>query len=192
MKTNTGRIWAIGPQPKKNQHLDYLLLSRLATSPTRLFFEESWSGIGEVAFEGPSMQESETNPPFEIKRLTYPTSRPGEQLFYTSAPLTHITAITSCHSRLEGVAAIVGLLLEYQDGRKRCVGQMRLDSLKGTVTVHNSTGIMFLLSPDKRKVLDLQVCYEVEAGGWIRMPWSGSLGWWFSGTGCKLRHELPA
>ena len=188
MRTNKNRVWTIGPQPKDSDVLRWEILDKPRKSPTSIFIEESRRGIGEVVFESDKPSGVGLSPPVTTPASIYPPTRLTERFFYTSASLANISHIAACHHELEGQPSIVGLLLQYHDGRKRGVGHVQLDQLGSSVEVGYAEGLAFRISDDTRKVIDFDL-FRTEKEGWICMTWRGSLGWWFSEMGCKLYHE---
>lgn len=60
---------------------------------------------------------------------------PEERFLYSEARLGGLVALTPCKGIVRGREAIIGILLLYADGARRCVGQVRFDSMLGTLDV---------------------------------------------------------
>lgn len=222
MKTTKGRIWAIGPQPRTIKIPEWRLLDRPKKTPSRIFFEENWIGSTKMAFETPEPAKIGAYYPVVIPRSPYPRLTPEElatevaveskciydaqerpkvkeqrllerEYFYSSAPLTGVVRVIPCRSSYNGESAIVGLLLQYQDGRQRTVGRVQLNSLDPPVGVERSTErMMYRLSKDKRKMLQFKVFEHDPGTEWTVLQQSGNLGWWFMARWslmCEVLHE---
>lgn len=183
------RIWTLGPQLRDSQSPTWELLDQPREGASRIFYQDSWLGIGQIAFESPKPRGRGSIPPVVKPASAYPDDRGAGQYFYTSAPLTGVLSVTACHYKLDREPAIVGLLFHYEDGRQRSVGQIRLDSLGSSVRIDPRGRMGFQLSSNSWKVIGFQPMHT-ENEGWISMPWRGSLGWWFSHMACQLAHEV--
>ncbi|KAH8729222.1 hypothetical protein BGZ61DRAFT_529465 [Ilyonectria robusta] len=222
MKTTRGRIWAIGPQPRTIKIPEWRLLDRPRKTPSRIFFEENWIGSTKMAFETPEPVKIGAYYPVVIPRSPYPRltkeqlaievaveskcifnaqERPKvkedrimeREYFYSSAPLTGVVRVLPCRSSCNGESAIVGLLLQYKDGRRRTVGRVQLNSLDPAIEVDSSTErIMYRLSKDKRMMLQVKAFEHDPGSEWTAVPQSGNLGWWLMSRWsimCDVFHE---
>ncbi|KAI5464359.1 hypothetical protein BGZ63DRAFT_439553 [Mariannaea sp. PMI_226] len=190
MKTNNGRVWVIGEHWRnRRSKKSWVLVDQPTQVSSRIFIEECYLGMGYMAFESPEPLHNQPNPPIPIPRSPYPICSQGHDYFYSSAPLIDVAMIYPCRYQLEHTSAIVGLLLCYHDGRERSVGQVRLDSLEHAICVEATTQLVYRLSPDKAKVLEVRVGEEFEGDEWIGIPWVGSLEWWHSARDSRLYHD---
>lgn len=142
-----------------------------------------------MAFETETPLGSEVKPPIEASPPSpYPLFGIGEELMHTTASLADVSYISLCRHTVHEEASVIGMLLHYRDGRVRNVGQIRLDKLESRVDAENTGGVSFKLSADTWKVIDVDLSC-IERKGWVNMPWSGKLGWWFSDWCSKIYHE---
>lgn len=182
MKTNHGRTWEIGPRPRDQRRHDWHLIGQLERDD-HVFLENSWTGIGLMTFSQAINSHQQVRPPAIATHTPYPLARVGVLFFCTSAPLTDVAAIRLC--KRDGI--VIGLLLCYHSGQERAVGQIRFDHLQQRDKTSSTRNLIYAL--DATKVVDMKLETANEQSGWIVLPWSGRLVWWFSGIDCKLYHE---
>ncbi|PNP79979.1 hypothetical protein FNYG_06676 [Fusarium nygamai] len=207
LRTSKGRLLTLGPQLKYQQpvgyktHAKYDLVATLPqTYPCRMYFA-NWEADGSwLRFEGAST--------FKKLKLRGRRNRRLELLpdnckyQYSSAELEGVRTVTPCG--YWGVpGGILGLLLTYEDGRKRCVGQVRLDHLLAPIEVTSDT--MWIVYPDTDEISWCAGSDEDESGVYcvsfeepdedewdgqcIKIPMRGRLDWYFSQRQCHLSHR---
>ncbi|KAG5820169.1 hypothetical protein H9Q74_000719 [Fusarium xylarioides] len=190
LRTSKGRLLTLGPQLKYQQpvgyktHAKYDFVATLPqTYPCRMYFA-NWQADGSwLRTEGLSCFLTTANQ-------------------YSSAELEGVRTVTPCG--FWGVpGAILGLLLTYEDGRKRCVGQVRLDHLLAPIEVTSDT--MWIAYPDTDEISwradedeDESGVYfvsfeEPDEDEWdgqcIKIPMRGRLDWYFSQRQCHVSHR---
>jgi hypothetical protein len=172
--------------------------------PTTIYLEESWVSITRLALQSEVPVQGVKEPPLET--VTFEegpdNKKPGyfnhsEGAHCSSAPLAGLATITPCwdkthgHAREqeEGVWHIPGLILRYEDGRARVLGQVRLDSLGEPFDITACDGISLKYVWEKAMLENVQLG-RVGEDEWTWMPWEGSMTWWFdNGATNKIFHE---
>lgn len=188
IRTGKGRIWTIGPVQKSTYTATWDLLDCPSGKPHKIFFEDSWRRIHQMAFESNKPLDHTIQPPIEAPQSIYPPTRITEEFFYSSASLTDVASVTLCRHMMDDELSVIGLVFRYSDGRERTVGQVRLDCLDEPLNVEPTSGIALKASMDRRKIVEVKLC-DGEKDRWIWMPWSGRISWWFSNTGTRISRE---
>ncbi|RBQ76620.1 hypothetical protein FVER14953_00285 [Fusarium verticillioides] len=209
LRTSKGRLLTLGPQLKYQQsvgyktHAKYDLVATLPqTYPCRMYFA-NWGTSGSwMRFEGASTFKKLKLRGRRNRRLGLLPDNCKYQ--YSSAELEGVRTITPCVSRRDySRDTIHGLLLTYEDGRKRCVGQLRLDHLLAPIEVTSET--MWIVCPETDEISwradeekDESGVYSVmfeepDADEWygrfIKIPMRGRLDWYFSKHQCHVSHR---
>ncbi|RKL46174.1 hypothetical protein BFJ72_g3082 [Fusarium proliferatum] len=206
LRTSKGRLLTLGPQLKYRQpvgyktHAKYDLVGTFPqTSPCRMYFA-NWETSGSwMRFEGASTFAKLKIRGCRNRRLELlPDNRKYQ---YSSAELEGVRTVTPCRS-WRHPDGILGLLLTYEDGRKRCVGEVRLDHLLAPIEVTSDT--MWIVYPETDEISwcshdeDESGVYfvsfeEPDADEWegqcIKIPMRGRLDWYFSQHQCHLSHR---
>ncbi|KAJ4191175.1 hypothetical protein NW767_010970 [Fusarium falciforme] len=206
MKTSQGRMWNIGLHSRRHPGV-WTLLDTPSASPSRIYIEDALNEPPQLAFESPDPNEGhEANPP----RVPYRSSSQHYQLqnggfddeywspwdndlddeyLYSSAPLCGVTKLSFCRGEADGIPdCVLGILLHYGDGCKRAVGSVRPDLLDAVVEVGDSKEMSFRLNK-WNNVVEATLSTVDQVDGWIKVPWSGTLVWWFSSYRCEISHE---
>lgn len=138
------------------------------------------------------------------------TAFPGSQFISSTAKLGDVRTISVCRSYREGLdlscgepldEGIVGLLLTYEDGRQRSIGQIRLDHMGAPLMVNSGK---FWLGSDKSEEESLPGGFwprtqkikwvEVDKPSrdqdreYLKVPLTGSLEWQSYKKGDYYRH----
>ncbi|KAF5971184.1 hypothetical protein FBULB1_9382 [Fusarium bulbicola] len=208
LRTSKGRLLTLGPQLKYQQrvtyktHAKYDLVATLPQAyPCRMYFA-NWDAAGSwMRFEGASTFAKLKLRGRRNKRLDLLPDNCKYQ--YSSAELEGVRTVTPSGNwgHHEG---ILGLLLTYEDGHRRCVGQVRLDHLLAPIDVTSDT--MWIGYPDADEISWRADTDEDESGAYfvsfeepdedewegqcIKIPMRGRLDWYFSRHQCHLsRHD---
>ncbi|KZL64983.1 hypothetical protein CT0861_12835, partial [Colletotrichum tofieldiae] len=190
LKTNHSRVALFGPQ-SISQPLPLPTLIDLPPQDrgSRFFFEHSPLGVCSLYFETPKPAP----PTNSSLTLPKPMSRQpksfSESYFYTTADLDDIEMIVPCQRYIRGKRHIIGLLLQFPEGRQSCVGQVRLDSLGGPLRAdgHQSMWLGFSKS-DHRPFVSAVVLSKPrgnEGISWLEIQFYGTLEWWFTLRQCQ-------
>ncbi|KAF5604862.1 hypothetical protein FPCIR_715 [Fusarium pseudocircinatum] len=154
LRTSKGRLLTLGPQLKYQQavgyetHAKYDLVATLPqTRPCRMYFAifllmGSW-----LRFEGASTFKKLKLHSLQDERHQLPPDNCKYQ--YSSAELEGVQTVTPCEF-WGAPGMILGLLLTYRDGHKRCVGRVRLDYLLAPLQVTSET--MWIVYPEKDEI----------------------------------------
>lgn len=127
------------------------------------------------------------------------------EYYYTSAKLKGVREITPCHSWWEWCRSIItGFLLEYVDGSRRSIGQVRLDYL-GTPKQANTETLLikFLGRKDPGTIprwyngiesFDFvnTIPQDKEEGCYLRVPMTGRLDWIVCTYESRITHHRNA
>jgi hypothetical protein len=198
LTTSHGRILTLGVRPKPgNRDRAWVLQDRIEGERT-LMAEESWSGLGRIAFPTPRPTQQGTRPTI-LPPVEYPGCR--QELWYSSAELTGVVSMRIC--RMEAV--VIGLLFSYEDGRERTLGEVRFDRLEPQIETRGTRGVVYRVAESeetRRKTVvvelrtldpeEAEYSLESEEAGRHCVPWRGTWHWWFSYMECMLSHEDEA
>ncbi|KAF5251218.1 hypothetical protein FANTH_3653 [Fusarium anthophilum] len=119
----------------------------------------------------------------------------------TSVSLSGVRSITPCRGwKSEFSHEVVGLVLTYGDGRRRCIGQVRLDCLDAPLQIYSNHFWLGLVDledgePDDYRPWHMKVISfhlsEPEPDDdtrYIKIPFSGRLDWAVFGFASAVRH----
>ncbi len=164
-----------------------------------LFFSRTEVGITDIYAERwPEDPAPHYNPP--APELD---DKKDRKVFFSHARLEGIVSIRVCRQALQGSpspspspSAIIGLMFEYQDGGRVCVGEFRLDKVDAEPLVVGSATKLRLGFAKNHKTqrryvagIALRNAAEDAAYKWERYPWSGQLFWWFAHNYCAISHK---
>ncbi|KAF4945846.1 hypothetical protein FGADI_11642 [Fusarium gaditjirri] len=207
LRTSKGRLLTLGPQLKYRQplgyktHAKYDLVGTLPqTYPCRMYFANWYDSGSWMRFEGASTFAKLNLGGCYNKELELLPDDCKYQ--YSSAELDGVRTVTPCGSwRDYRPDAILGLLLTYEDGRQRCVGQVRLDFLLDPIEVTSEA--MWICYPETDELSWCANKEDDESGvdlisfegpdeleePYIKIPMRGCLDWYFSERQCHLSHR---
>ncbi|KAH7179901.1 uncharacterized protein B0J16DRAFT_417520 [Fusarium flagelliforme] len=180
-RTNKGRIWTCSRQPMRGGSTPWSAFNptrwdHLADlppgEPTTIYLEESWTSITRLALHSEAPVQGVKEPPLET--VTFEegpdNKKPGyfnhlDGAHCSSAPLAGLATITPCwgktlgHAREqeEGAWHTPGLILRYEDGRARVLGQVRLDSLGQPYDVTTCGGVSLRYVWEKAMLENVQL-----------------------------------
>lgn len=157
--------------------------------PSRIFFEESNPGVRAMALESPRPRAS--------PQYTLDLPQPTRNLVESTAPVSWFYSTASLRGVKEVVPSqrckpgwhkvIVGLLLRYHDGRRACLGQVRLDSLMTPVEVGGHPSFWLKTCEDNARfpfVMDVGLSSggpcELHPYSEVEIRTDDSVDWWFS------------
>ncbi|KAJ9155687.1 hypothetical protein NKR23_g1567 [Pleurostoma richardsiae] len=198
LKTDNGRqmMIALHPTPglcKRNggNQPHWSQVCSLPDGPTRLFFNLAFrGGVQQFGIE-------ELPLPERFLSLPRPNSSPTAGLlkdyFYSAAPLEGVVEVTPCRVDLEEYSAIIGLQLRYDNGKRTCVGEFRLDSVEESLDVRDS-GLYLgftddVWPPPYVDRVSTQRPLDEEDLEWLYLSREGLLEWWFAHGHCKVYYE---
>ncbi|KAF5019118.1 hypothetical protein F66182_8887 [Fusarium sp. NRRL 66182] len=191
MRTNKGRIWTIGPAQAPDR-TDRIIVWKFVDRPRQeastIYYEDAWRRIQQMAFETEQPLDHGIQPPVHIPRPEQPAHKWREGFFYSSASLAGICSVALCRGTMGDDECVIGLVLDYRDGRQRTLGQVRLDYLANPIQVGDSSGIAMRLCLKRSRVFEVKVGDAED--GWMWMPWEGKIIWWFSIIATKVFHEM--
>ncbi|CAH0046388.1 unnamed protein product [Clonostachys solani] len=207
LTTSHGRILTLGVRPRTGNGKEWVLQDRFEGERT-LLAEESWSGLARIAFPTAQPTQQQTHPNI-LPPVEYPDCK--RDLWYSSTKLAGVVSMRICQKG----GAVIGLLLSYEDGRERALGEVRFDSsyLGPEIETKGTRGVVYQLSKKKKKgkgkekeiavelhketVVELhtsdreetEFSLESEETRRYFVPWRGTWHWWFSYEECRLFHE---
>ncbi|KAF6840317.1 hypothetical protein CPLU01_01341 [Colletotrichum plurivorum] len=182
LKTSHGRVCFFGTQPFSPEAPRARLLDLPPQDGEIHIFFDNRNRVESLFFEEPEPTPGLRSDPV----LPDPISpRPPhavykEQLFFSSASLDGIIQIIPCRRHARGRSHVVGLLLEYSDGRRTCVGQFRLDSLDKRLLVRDSRHIWMGFYQDEKgplvSAVELSESHlEQDGVSWLGLELTGGL-----------------
>lgn len=159
----------------------WVLLDRPCEDGDRIFFDNG-NPITSLAFssEAPARRNSQLYVPSRVTPNKVLTSL--ETFFYSEASLLGVVELSPCYS----CHAIKGVILKYQDGRQRAVGEIRLDALTTPIRVDPSSParLRFKLENQRFPYVS-EISQESDVEG-IRLFSPGLLRWWWSSRQCQV------
>lgn len=113
---------------------------------------------------------------------------------YSSASLEDVVEVTPSQMELATHSPISGLLFQYANGERACVGDVRLDSLGETLLVQPASRLHLTFKQDRSvgpHATRLYLDSSLDKGSreWLSLPWTGVLEWWFAHGHCKVYHQ---
>ncbi|RSL92063.1 hypothetical protein CEP52_014044 [Fusarium oligoseptatum] len=195
LRTNKARQTAIGLpiSPRlllQNGRINpsWTQLCDLPETPNRLFFSLSRLGVH-------LLSTKEMRNPNATLSMPTPMSCPKTlgilDYFYSAASLEEVVEVTPCRVKLATHSLISGLIFQYANGERACVGDIRLDSLGETLLVQPESRLHLAFKMDRsvgphatRFCLDSSL--DEGTPEWLSLPLMGVLEWWFAYGHCKL------
>jgi hypothetical protein len=114
-------------------------------------------------------------------------------LVRTACSLDGISEIQPCIKQ-GAIPRIIGLKVNYLNGHRECLGSYRLDLAAEPISACGSDNLYVRYAQFARQgpnitAISLESPGEVNNPGWISIPLSGVLEWWFGGTVTELVHN---
>lgn len=157
---------------------------------SRLFFEHSPLGARSLSFETPEPAPASSSLTLPQTLSQHPRATFFENYFYSTANLDGVDTIVPCQRYIRGRQRIVGLFLQFPEGRQSCVGQIRLDSLASPLQLSGHQRFWLGFSEDDHcpfvAGLELSEPTSSEGVSWLEVPLRGNLDWWFSLRQCQV------
>lgn len=186
-KTSRGRLLLLGPQQRQSWGTcTWTLLDQPEAKPATICYDETGQFL---AFKTPTPQQQ--SPPLLPEAPSpFPESTSLQDYFYSSAILDDVVEVTLCRPPTK--KKVSGLLFRYADGRKACVGEIRLDYMDVPVPLSKLMALWLEFGWGDRGVFVRSVCFsrplKESASQWFEVPICGLLEWWFSSNQCKIYH----
>ncbi|KAF5720474.1 hypothetical protein FMUND_4296 [Fusarium mundagurra] len=215
IRTNKGRSFVLGSHLGLSStcewkcKLTYHAIAELSpTEPSRMLYCETRNARLWLSFEQAATRDQNADisflKPFKL------TAFPSSEFISSTANLQDVRTISVCRSYREGLdlscgeplnEGIVGLLLTYEDGRQRSIGQIRLDHMGAPLMVNSGK---FWLGSDKseeeplpggfwprtQKIKWVKVDKPLRDQNreYLKVPLTGSLEWQSYKKGNYYRH----
>ncbi|KAI0902715.1 hypothetical protein F4823DRAFT_621082 [Ustulina deusta] len=192
-RTNTGRNIIMGPHlPPWSPPAVWTQLSTLPKSPTRVYFNDSPRGICRLATSQLSTNQGPTSIAGTLS--PYPKRTGVGDFFHSSANLRNAVTIRPCQETFASHSPIIGLLIQYYNGDRTCVGQVRFDCLRTELTVKSFPKLCLWFARTKSKhpyvaKVEQFPPSDSEPYEWLDLRWEGYLEWWFSHWQCQVYHD---
>ncbi|KAL6360665.1 hypothetical protein LRP88_06372 [Fusarium phalaenopsidis] len=152
------------------------------------------------AFEEPIRNLDFSPGPRTLDPPVFPSQNPW---FASRCNLGGVKEVTLCRDVSLSHRPVIGMLMEYTDGHRECLGQFRFDRALKTIQADQSGGLHISLQmmedlvmedEDSTYVADVygfplgdpSICPENES--WIEALWSGTLEWKFKPADCAVTH----
>jgi hypothetical protein len=186
--------------PPPSSDIDYQF-DRIYTppaTPSRIYFNE-WDSMSTrryIQYLGVDTQTPISRPyPKSLVPLSSCLDVTSiEAWYYSFCSMEDVIQITLCIDKTASHKPIVGMLLNYRDKHRACVGQFRYDWLLKTIEVAQATemhiGIRRTTENRFPYVADINMHGPVDCGftSWLEVPWKGTLEWSFSCRQSKLHY----
>ncbi|KAL7762651.1 hypothetical protein ACKLNR_009186 [Fusarium oxysporum f. sp. zingiberi] len=192
--TNKGRSTLFGTSgpPESCLVLDKILTP--APNGTQIWFNDSTSvhpkSLRYLAFDGLMPPVQRPFPPSLIPNPPYFWTQNTESWFVSSCSMEGIVDMTLCRDTAFDHRPITGILLEYENGHRECLGQFRFDKALKKVRVEHTTDLYIgslRTTCSYLYIADIATSPLHDYGGlaWMRVSRHGTLEWWSS-----LRHSI--
>ncbi|KAF5124181.1 hypothetical protein E5D57_012109 [Metarhizium anisopliae] len=195
--TNRGRAKILGKIPSPRH--TYSRVHEIGTSPSKVYVNEvdSVRDGQRVRYVGvqatiPSCWEKSTNSKFWMPKSI--PHRFGQTHLYSCCRLENVAAVTPCRGKRLRHQPIIGMLLQYHDGTRACVGQYRLDWTLNTVAIRPELPMWLRqgeIERDKKYVSEVRLNGRQVVDGaqsWQEIPWHGKLEWWYLRQEARVIH----
>ncbi|KAI1413244.1 hypothetical protein F5Y13DRAFT_179711 [Hypoxylon sp. FL1857] len=179
-------------------------------SPTKIYFntadqlDSGTEGIDTLGCENPQPPTTMTIPrsavPMEMSYF-----EPAKAEFYSSCKMRDVAKIAPCVDKTHPQRLVIGMLLQYKDGHRECLGQVRLDWMVDPLEVGEASKLRIGMTKAKIKTtltgqLGLHVTRNVatvtlsestdkKVDQWVDVPWYGTLEWWFSEKSTEIKYH---
>ena len=163
--------------------MQYQLLGKLDNEPSKLYFNKM-DGLYDVALEHNGEPRNLEQPP-PLNPFPGSPHSIGDY-FYSGASLENVKRITPCANG----TTLIGILLEYADGTRAALGEVKLDCLMDLIDIDGSSRIwMRTIGPlqdflrgsnyNGQTLFNEIEFTEPSTPGYQAFEWRGSMGWWF-------------
>lgn len=132
------------------------MIERLDETRPHILYSASHHGIHTFCFPTPYPPD----PPILVRTSPFHPQVSKEEFLYSEAQLGGLgglVAVTPCKGVVREQEAVVGLLLLYANGARRCVGQVRFDSMLGTLDVSGGSWCIGRDVADNRTIASVDV-----------------------------------
>ncbi|RSL62658.1 hypothetical protein CEP54_005590 [Fusarium duplospermum] len=204
-KTNRGRQTIFGSE---NGPLMVLLVDtilRPSQQGSRIYFNkvgpENETSVRFIACDEPFKPPIQRwLPPRPAPTITDPPflNLDKNPWFASRCNLEGVKEVTLCRDVSLSHRPVIGILVQYTDGHRECLGQFRFDRSLETIQADQSGGLHI----DLQEIEDEDSMYVVDVRGfplgdpsvcpgnesWVEAPWSGTLEWKFRREDCKVLH----
>lgn len=152
-------------------------LCALPEGPSRLFLSHSRLGVhllGTKDVGNPNATLSMSTP------MSCPKTHRIVKYFYSAASLEDVVEVTPCEIKLATHSHMSGLIFQYANGERACVGEIRLDCLGEPLLVQPKSRLHLAFKRDRsvgpyatRFWLDNTL--DEGSPEWLSLPWTGVL-----------------
>lgn len=150
-----------------------------------------------VAVECPMAPRRRTcpDPPWPSD-LNGPGGAPGYEWYYSEAELVGACSLRTCTDNSHPECPVIGVLVLYQDGTTKVLGQWRVDKASNSprYAVSENEHLHWTMASDNAlsHVKELFICDNncPDDASSVCITMSGRLFWWFSSSASVLHHEV--
>ncbi|KAH7169755.1 uncharacterized protein B0J16DRAFT_276889 [Fusarium flagelliforme] len=195
--TNRGRSTLFGTSGPPDS---CRVLNRIYAPPpdgSRIYFN-TWDSVKEKSIKYMAFDEIQRplHRPFPsslMPRSPYFFTQSNEPWVVSYSNMEGIEEVTLCRDVLVSHKPIIGMLLQYADGHRDCLGQFRFDKALESIRVDQSMNLHIGSRRTTKSFLYVADILTSPPSGrgelfWVEASWDGVLEWWSSPRHSVLRH----
>lgn len=171
-----------------------------SSDPTQVFFNEyrhvSLDWVRHIAADGAEQNLDPHRPPLEVEDFPTVCTKKNGPWFKSSCSTQGIIGITLCRDLARSHKPIIGLLAEYENHHRECLGQFRFDKSLEKVRLdldtdfYVGTGRNIWSFMHVSHILPLPQVDKTHLR-WMKISRDGLLEWWSSHCHSLLRFTSP-
>jgi hypothetical protein len=200
MKTTKGRKVIFGAAKSSSDWQGSYPILWPSPDPTQVFFNEyrhvSLDWVRHMAADGAEQDLDPHWPPLEVEDFPNACTKKSGPWFKSSCSTQGIIGITVCRDLARSHKPIIGLLAEYENGHRECLGQFRFDKSLEKVRLDLDTD--FYVGTGRNiwsfmyvsHILTLPQLDKTHLR-WTKISRDGVLEWWSSHCHSLLRYKSP-
>lgn len=200
MKTTKGRKVIFGAAKSSDDWQGSYPILWPTTDATQVFFNEyrhiSLDCVLHMSADGAEENLTPNRPPLEVEDFPTVCTKKDGPWFKSSCSTQGIIGITLCRDLARAHKPIIGLLAEYENDHRECLGQFRFDKSLEKVRLDLETG--FYVGTGRNiwsfmyvsQILDFPQLDKAHLR-WTKIPRDGILEWWSSYRHSLLRFTSP-
>jgi hypothetical protein len=190
--TDKGHLHVLGAQTTPSlSNNAWELLDIPNGEPAHFFFDSYPSAMSDLMFDSEAPRQPRVlNAPEPVSR--HPDLHSCEDFHWSQASVENVVAVSPCCRITKGAPEFIGLLLHYSDGKRACVGQVRLDCLGPLLAIESSPRLYlgFKINDENRpyiaRVEISAANLDVTVAMWFEVSWNGTIEWWYSYRQCQI------
>ncbi|EWZ77515.1 hypothetical protein FOQG_16824 [Fusarium oxysporum f. sp. raphani 54005] len=191
-ETDKGHLYLLGAQATPAlSNCNWELLDISKGEPGHFFFDSHPSAMRGLIFDSKAPRQPRVlDAPKPVS--PHPGLHVCEDFHWSQASLENVVAVTPCCRVTKGSPEFIGLLLDYSDGSRACVGQVRLDCLSPPLTIKSSPRLWFgfeLNDENRPYIARIEISdahLDKKMTMWFEVFLSGIIEWWYSYRQCQI------